>query len=66
MPAAEAISLNVAGRPRDAITRNSETATTMERLPWRGSPFAFVLALVFLEGVGPAITVRHAFKRDKF
>jgi hypothetical protein len=29
----------------------------MERLPWRGRPFPFVLALGFLDGAGPAITV---------
>jgi hypothetical protein len=57
MPAADAISLSVAGLPNDAMTRKSETATTMERLPWRGRPFPFVLALAFLDGAGPAITV---------
>ena len=60
MPAPAAISLNVAGRPSEAITRKSDTATTMERLPWRGSPFAFVLLLVFLAGAGPAFAVRLA------
>jgi hypothetical protein len=55
MPAAVAISLKVAGRPSEAMTRKSETATTMERLPWRGRPFPFVLVLAFFAGAGPAI-----------
>jgi hypothetical protein len=60
MPAAEAISLNVAGRPSEAMTRNNDTATTIERLPWRGNPFPLVFAFVFLDGMGAAITLRLA------
>jgi hypothetical protein len=56
MPAAAAISLSMAGRPIDAMTRKSDTATTIERLPWRGRvPSRLDFILCFVGAAEPAM-----------
>jgi hypothetical protein len=59
MPAPAAISLNVAGRPIEAMTRSNDTARTIERLPWRGNaPSVRIFGFCLRDFVGRAIRLR--------
>src|SRR5581483_7766791 len=65
MPAAAAISLSMAVRPIEAITRKSDTATTIERLPWRGSvPSRLVFIRRFVGAAEPAIRAACLMRKD--